>query len=373
MAPSKWRLFAPAAAAVLLHVALLGLYLHKYDYDPSALVCASRGAAGHYPLEKVQVGIGPGGYDGMFYYALARNPWRLHLQEGIDAPAFRHSRLLYLAICWAGSGGDAGLLLWVMPLLNLAAIGGLAWLGAWYAQRQDLSPWWGLALPFVVNAAIPALRNLTDVLSTLFVCALLLAWLTEQRPWLLLVLALGAVLTREQNLAPVGLMLLAAGWQRRFALSAGLAAVLAVWLGWIGLVWAGYGVWPYQGGGCHWQLPGQGYAYAWTHLGGLERFSTRLACFNALSLAQFTVAAGLGVAIAFWKADPLVRATALAAVVMALLASPQIWNDLISYRRAFVWLPLGVWLAAVQLRRPAVLWTLLPAGLFSVGAALRYV
>ncbi len=116
-----------------------------------------------------------------------------------------------------------------MPLVNLLAIAGLAWLGALAATRQGFSPWWGVLLPLAVDAALPAMRDLTDAVSTCALAALLVAWLLRQPWWVLLPCALAAVFSREQNTAVVAIVLACAAWRRQWPTCAALAVVLALW------------------------------------------------------------------------------------------------------------------------------------------------
>src|SRR5205823_10677460 len=217
--------------------------------DVSVLVCVGTERTDQAPYAAVRAPWGREGYDGQFYYALAQSPWRRH-EEGIDAPAARQLRILYPAACWLLSGGDPEVLLWVMPAVNLAAIGGLAGLGAWLALRHGLSGWWGFLLPLALNPGLPALRNLTDPLATLALVGLLGAWLVRAPAWAVGLCAAAAVLGREQNVAIVALLLGAGAWARRGRDVAALTAALLVWAGWVLTLRCAYGVWPF--------LPGQG-------------------------------------------------------------------------------------------------------------------
>src|SRR5262245_13469598 len=98
------RPFLPILAAVALHVALLGVYLAAFHGDLSALVCVGQKQIGTPPYEAVRVGFDTGGFDGQFYYAIARNPW-VWRPTVLDVPAYRHVRVLYPALAWALSGG----------------------------------------------------------------------------------------------------------------------------------------------------------------------------------------------------------------------------------------------------------------------------
>jgi hypothetical protein len=201
------RLVGPALAAAAFHAIVLAAYVAAFHGDLSALVCVARERQGRTPYELIGTGFDRNGYDGQFYYAIARAPWRRQ-ELGIDAPAIRQARILYPAVSWLLSGGDARQLLWAMPLVNLLAIAALAALGAAAARGYGLNPWWGVLLPFAVNAGMPALRNLTDVLSTLSVAALLIAWLRRWPWWVASLGAAAALFSREQNVAVVLLVLL---------------------------------------------------------------------------------------------------------------------------------------------------------------------
>jgi len=227
-----------------IHAAALTAYVHIYAGEVSALLCADRQAIGDWPYEAVRVGFGASGFDGQLYYVLARDPWRAH-GEPIDWPAYRHSRILYPALAWLMTGGDPHALLWVMPALNLAALAGISWLGALIAGHFGRSPWWGFALIFALNAGTPAFRNLTDPLSTLAACGLVTAWLLGWRVWVTAAWAIAAVLSREQNLVLVLIVLLESLIERRWRQTFGLASAVIVWLGWILTLRGVYGEWPF--------------------------------------------------------------------------------------------------------------------------------
>jgi hypothetical protein len=326
----------------------MGAYVAAYGGDLSALVCASRPAAGQPPYEAVRVGFGPDGYDGQFYYALARAPWRTH-HSGIDLPAFRHLRLLYPALSWLLSGGDKYVLLGIMPLVNLAAVAGLTVLGARLALRQGLSPWWGFWLPLAANAGMPALRNLSDPLATLAAFGLLAAWLQGSRGGVVLLWALAAVFAREQNVALVGLLVLAAAWQRRLAVAAGLGAVLLLWITWVGVLRVVYGAWPFPVGAGAFDLPLVGFLTRCraSFFGGTE--GSRV--IHALGLGFVTLEVVLALYVASRPINRLVSAVLLVSVLFALLGGPAIYSGTWSYARVFVWLPLGIWLGCVQTRQ----------------------
>jgi hypothetical protein len=354
-----------------IHAFLMALHVIKLKGDISGLVGASHNVVGRPPYEAITKSIGPGGYDGMFYYAIARNPWK-RLDQGIDAAPVRHLRILYSAICWLCSGGNARLLLWVMPAVNLAAIAGLAWLAAGFALRNNMSPRWGIVLPVAVNACIPALRNLTDSVSTLAVFGLMVSWLTNSSWWSLTLWAAAAVFSREQNVAVLLIVLGTSLVSRRPAVAAGMGVTLLFWISWVCLLRKTYGMWPFLPTQGNFGMPLTGLFYGWTHLGGF-RDSRRLAIFNASSLAHLVLQMGLALYILWRKSLGVVGLLLLLGLLLAVVAGPEICNDLISYRRVLVWLPLGIWLGSIHCRQSWPMVLLAPAGLWSLAAALRYV
>jgi len=360
---SMLRLIGPALAAAAFHAVVLAAYVAAFHGDLSALVCVARERLGQAPYELISVGFDRNGYDGQFYYAIARCPWRRQ-EFGIDAPAVRQARILYPALSWLLSGGDARRLLWTMPLVNLLAIAALAALGAAAARAGGLSPWWGVLLPSAVNAGMPALRNLTDVVSTLSVAALLTAWLRRWPGWATTLCAAAALFSREQNLVVVLLVGAFVVWRmvrtpaqegagrdvdrsHASTLLVGLLVALFSWFIWLGVLRRFYGAWSLLPAGGHLGLPLAGMIYRWTHLTAESR---AFALFHVLCMATLTLQLGLAIYLLGTPGDRLVRLTALAGAGLALFGGLSLYGDNWSYPRVFAWLPLGGWLACVQLR-----------------------
>jgi hypothetical protein len=342
------RLVGPSMVAVAIHAVELVAYVAAFHGDLSALVCVARERLGESPYEHIHIGFDRNGYDGQFYYAIARAPWR-RLDFGIDAPAIRQARILYPALSWLFSAGDAQRLLWAMPLVNLLAIGALAALGALVARDYGLSPWWGVLLPFAVNAGMPALRNLTDVMSTLAVAALLIAWLRRWPWWAAVLCAAAALFSREQNVAVVLLVLLfvcqSSDRDRRWLF--GLLSALLMWSVWLGVLRSYYGQWSLLPAGGNLGPPLVGMLYRWTHLSGESR---TFALFHILCMATLTLQLGLAIGLPWTRCDRMICLTALAGAGLAVLGGLSLYGDNWSYPRVFAWLPLGVGLACVQLR-----------------------
>jgi hypothetical protein len=366
------RLAGPAAVAAAATAALMALYVYKNGGHPSALVCCGANRAGTYPYEEIVAPVGPNGHDGQFYYAIARDPWRRHDGERIDFAAARHQRVLYPAVCWLLTAGDPDLLLWAMPLVNLLSVAALAAIGAWVAGRYGRSPWWGLLLPVALNVALPALHDMNDPPATLAVVGLLVAWLAGGPAWLVALCATAAMFGREQNLAIVGILGLDGLWRRRVAATAALTASVVVWAGWVGLLRAGYGEWPFFVS-CNFSSPLEGMRYRWAHPGGNDGFSRRLAIIQVASMLHLTYQIGLAGYLALRRERGVVTACMLAGATLALLISDGVYRDFWSYTRVFTWLPLGIWQLGVSGRSRWEMLSLSPAILWPVVGALRYV
>jgi hypothetical protein len=352
--PSAFGILYSALFSAVFHAGIMVAYVAAFHGDLSALVCVAREHLGQTPYEHLHTGFDRNGYDGQFYYAIARAPWHRHV-FATDIPAVRQARILYPAVCWLLSGGDAQRLLWVMPMINLLAIAGLAALGAVVAHKHGLSPWWGVLLPFAVNAAMPALRNLTDVLSTLTVAALLVAWLLRWPWWTIALCAAAALLSREQNGVVVLLVLVfslrrsggvssSAGNAR---LTAGLLAALLLWLGWMCVLRVFYGEWPLLPAGDNLSPPLAGMIYRWTHLADE---SPGLAIFHVVCMTTLTLQFALALWLLRTPGDRLIQLVALAGAGLAVMGGLALYGDNWSYTRVFAWLPLSVWLGCVQAR-----------------------
>jgi hypothetical protein len=376
MAPQAVRpsqLLWPAATVIIVAAGLLALYVAKHGGDLASLLCAGENRIGRHPYEAIETAGGPNGYDGQFYYAIAQDPWRTHDNELIDNPAARHQRILYPALCWLLSGGNPDALLWVMPCVNLLALGGITALGAWLAAAHGRSPWWGVALPASLNAALPAMHNLTDPIAMLAVAALLAVWLARGPAWLIALTAAAAVFAREQNLAVVGILGLAGLWRGRTPATCGLAVSVLAWVAWVGVLRATYGTWPFLDGAGNFGPPLEGMLFRWEHPGGNDGFSRRLSIFFVAAMVHLTLQLALAGYLTLRRPLGAVTGCMLAGAGLALVAGTSIYGDFWSFTRVFVWLPLGIWL--IGLRGPAnwPLLALLPAVLWPIAGALRYV
>ena len=206
---------------------------------------------------------------------------------------------------------------------------GLGALGGALALRYDRSPWWGFLLPLLVDAGTPALRDLVDPLATMTAVGLLAAWLLRWSPWVVGIWALSAVLSREQNVLIVLIVLLQAltgrRWKVAFAASFG-------WLVWTATLKGVYGTWPF--------VPGNLDPF----LTGVFSITRHRAIIHTTGMVLLLVQVGVSLSMPFFRAEPTSALVALAGAVLALFGGEFIFAAWESYSRVFLWMPLGIWL-----------------------------
>lgn len=180
-------------------------------------------------------------YDGIYFYAMARDPFALGpAHDLIDMAAYRYGHPLYSWVAGILSFGQVGLLPWVFWFLSLASMAAAAIMVSLLVHRLGGSAWWGLVVAASPGMLFSASTALTEPAQVALVCAVVLVWLREKpNPWLLGGLLVATCLTKEQLvLVPIALLVdlaikvakgQAVGWGRLGALAAGPLA-LGVWL-----------------------------------------------------------------------------------------------------------------------------------------------
>jgi len=353
-------------AATLLHLALVGYFLSqsKQQKDLTALMFVGEKQSADPGFDRITHTTRGDGYDGQYYYLLAQNPFQ-SLGQRLDHPV-RHTRILYPLVCWAFSGGgDRSALIVVMPLVNLAMIAGLTWLGAWYSRKCDRSPWWGFTLPLVLTILAPLLRNLTDPMAYLGAAGLLVAYDRRATGWMIASAAV-AVFAREQNLVLAGIVGLATLWQRQWWAAGGLLLVAAAWVGWLFKLHDVYAIWALNPPAGNTAAPFEG---IW-HWANWQSYHTRMrvirVSFGAFFVGQALI---LGYHAVRWRGPVVFLAVGAAGVALAIVAGPAIWDDWWSYVRSLFWLPLAVWLLNVRAGWQPGLWFGVFSLLFLYGSA----
>lgn len=173
---------------------------------------------------------GKRGNDGQQFLALALDPLQLEpgTSAAVDNPIYRGKRLLYPLLAWLLGLGQPGAIVWTLGLINVACIGLAAAVVARWAQLEQRSPQWGLAVLALPAYWITLSLNTADLLATTLMLSAALAW-KQQRLGAVWGSLCGALLTRETALLAWAATGLSALRERRWRWLLPLALVPVPW------------------------------------------------------------------------------------------------------------------------------------------------
>ena len=209
--------------------------------------------AGGNPLALARLGTrfsqgdpkGTAGYDGQFVYYMARD-WRPDtVVPHLDVPAYRYQRILLPLLARLLSGGNVGLIPWLLPLLGLLSHALGTWILANLLQKWNVSPWYALIYGLWVGFILAVRLDLPEPLAYMLVLAAAWAVIKEHHPlaWLFLGLSLFA---KEVTILFVGALgltyLLQAQWRRAVGLGALTLIPFAIFQVWLWHTFGAFGV-----------------------------------------------------------------------------------------------------------------------------------
>ena len=153
------------------------------------------------------------GYDGQFFYQIARDP--LHASQFLDRPAYRYQRIVYPMLVWIITLGQASLVPFMLLLVNFLAIVLGTELVARILIQQKMSPWYSLAFGLYFGQATALIFDTTEPLTYFLVCLGLFLIMRKRPTAAALIMGL-AVLSRETAiLFPMGYLLVSL-YQKRW-------------------------------------------------------------------------------------------------------------------------------------------------------------
>ena len=155
-----FRLIRPAYVVACIYLLFIGLdsLLHGHN----ALYYVHIGS--RYALHELH---GTGGYDGQFFYYIARDP--LHAAPFLSHPAYRYQRIVYPLLVAVLSLGQENLIPYMLLLVNFIAIVLGTELLARLLIREHLSPWFSLAFGLYFGQATAFIFDTTEPLAYLFI------------------------------------------------------------------------------------------------------------------------------------------------------------------------------------------------------------
>jgi hypothetical protein len=188
----------PALVVACLYLLFIALDMHISGHDFLYYVHIGP----RYALHKAG---SASGYDGQFFYQIARDP--LHAAQYLDRPAYRYQRIVYPMLIWALTLGHASLIPFMLWLVNFLAIVLGTELVAHMLVQQKLSPWYSLAFGLYFGQATALIFDTTEPLAYFLVC-LGLFLMMRRRPTIAALTMGLAVLSRETAvLFPIGYLL----------------------------------------------------------------------------------------------------------------------------------------------------------------------
>ena len=275
------------------------------------------------------VSSGSMGYDGQFAWQIARAP--LDAWQFIDKPAYRYQRILYPALAGLFSFGQAELLPWVLPLINLVAVTVGTWLTERILQFFKVSGWFALVYGLNVGMLMALRLDLTEPVAFLFI-QLGSLWFFREK-WLRSASAFAlAALGKEVTLiliAGYGLFLLLRAPLRRTIIWSSI--VLGPFLAWQVVLFFWFGTPGVDSGGA------LASSFSLIPLGGwwaLLEFDLGTFLFMSLLLVPLAIlpsVLGLGAALKAWSGrdfHPAVFALAFQGAVFLFLPSSNMLDPL---------------------------------------------
>jgi len=189
----------PALVVGCLYILFIGLDMLIHGHDLLYYVHIGPRFALHMPKATP-------GYDGQFYYQIARDPF--HASQFLDHPAYRYQRIVYSILVAILSLGQANLIPFMLLLVNFLAIVLGTELLARMLVQQKLSPWFSLAFGLYFGQATAFIFDTTEPL-TYFLLCLGLFLMLRKRPTVAALMMGLAVLSRETAiLFPMGYLLI---------------------------------------------------------------------------------------------------------------------------------------------------------------------
>jgi len=194
-------------------------------------------------------------YDGVYYYAIARDPLAQgQPHELIDSASYRYGHPGYGWLAWISSGGGRpGAVPAALLFVSLLGLGFAGAAASVLARDLGMSPWWGLSIALNPGLLFAISVDASETVGVALALLALLAWRRER--WLTAGIAIAAgCFTKEPLvLVPAGLLVWEAlQWARRgrppalflraFAILAG-PVLYAVWLAYVGWI---FGIFPFE-------------------------------------------------------------------------------------------------------------------------------
>lgn len=176
------------------------LRLKTFDFNPSYFINAGRVFCDISLVPRNLVVVKKSGYDGQFYYRFSLNPFTSKKTEfgiTLDAPPYRHQRIIYPILVWLFSVfGRYKLVPLMMIIVNLLFLFLIAYVSLKLFDKNLYSVTLSMLPGFVLSLS----RNLLEIVSSFFVI-LFLYFFKKKKYFLCTIVLTLAILTKETTLA----------------------------------------------------------------------------------------------------------------------------------------------------------------------------
>src|SRR4051794_30761080 len=215
MKPRMWvrSPLVPAIVIAICYITFFVLLLRARGGDVSLFVIAG---GQNVDASRVPPGLtvipNIGGYDGIWFYRLAINPFSgVQAAHGIriDNPPYRQQRVMYPLIVWLLSLGQISWIPWLLVIVNIIAAASMAAFGGAFAKRFGLNALWGVIVPLYPGFVLTLSRDLAEIVTAAFAMGAIWA-IASRRNTVAAIFLTCAVLTRETTLLLA--LALAATW-----------------------------------------------------------------------------------------------------------------------------------------------------------------
>ncbi|MBX3004752.1 MAG: hypothetical protein KF821_02870 [Anaerolineales bacterium] len=206
----------PALVTLLAGLLLLGVAVAHAGWDANELVRTGTRFSQGDPA-------GTEGYDGQFFYYIARDPDPGRVAPLLDVPAYRYQRILLPLLARALTLGDAAALMWALPAIALLAHVCGVYLLARLLQHWRMSAWFALGYGLLFGCLLSIRLALPETLAFSLVIAAVWCETRGRSAWAWLFFAL-AVFAKETALLFVAAQGLSDLLARRGRAAIGLAA-----------------------------------------------------------------------------------------------------------------------------------------------------
>ena len=201
------RMLRPSVVVALLYAAFLCLFSIIHGYSALDFV-----HLGTYWTQHKRPGTV--GYDGQFYYQLARDP--LGAQAFMDNVPYRYQRLVFPLVVRVLSLGQVELIPYMLLLVNFLSIVLSVEVVSRLLVKHGLSPWFSLAAGLYYGQTASLVFDTAEPFAYLLVCIGLLLLEKEHLTWAALLMGLATLSRETAILFPLGyaiFFLLRAQWK----------------------------------------------------------------------------------------------------------------------------------------------------------------